>query len=200
MLRVSLALLAIVCLASASAVADTSKAQSTAAAVRDGSCQSCHGVLGDSSDPSVPRLNGQSAAYLYDRLHSLRYPISESPRAIHNMGAIAPELATQTIAALANYYAGQAPTRPHPVGPAAAEGERIYKFGAGKDIPACQSCHGAAGEGGGKAPRLAGQHAKYLDLQLQAFAMAARISDPMNHHIWVMTPDQMHAVAAFLGG
>ena len=49
-------------------------------------------------------------------------------------------------------------------------------------------------------PRLAGQHAEYLELQLQAFAMAARIGDPMNHHVWVMTPDQMRAVAAFLGG
>lgn len=200
MVRNAIVVLAAACLASASAVADTREAQTAAETARTTSCQSCHGTIGDSTDTSVPRLNGQSPSYLYDRLHSLRYPISESPRAIHNMGAIAPELTTQVIAALANYYAGQAPTRSHPLGAAAAEGERIYKLGAGKDIPACQSCHGARGEGSGKAPRLAGQHAEYLELQLQAFAMAARISDPMNHHVWVMTSDQMHAVAAYLGG
>ena len=29
--------------------------------------------------------------------------------------------------------------------------------------------------------------------------MAARIADPMNHHVWVMKPEQADAVAAYLG-
>ena len=199
MIRRAIILLLATSMAGAAAAADTSETQTAAQKVRTESCQSCHGPLGDSADPKVPRLNGQSASYLYDRLHSMRYPIREAPRAIHTMGGIAPDLQTQVVAALANYYAGQTPTQSHPLGAAAAEGERIYKRGA-KDIPACQSCHGAGGEGGRNAPRLAGQHADYLELQLEAFAMAARISDPMNHHVWVMTPEQMHAVAAYLGG
>jgi cytochrome c553 len=58
------------------------------------------------------------------------------------------------------------------------------------------SC-GLAGLG---APRLAGQHVDYLELQMRAFALAGRIADPMNHHVWVMTPEQMRAVATYLGG
>ena len=144
----------------------------------------------------MPRLNGQDAKYLYNRLHSLRYPLREAPRAIHNMGDIAPELESQVIAALANYYASQTPPKWQPKG--SVEGEKIYTAGA-QDIPACVSCHGAKGEGHGAAPRLAGQHSDYLALQLQAFAMGARVADPMNHHVWTMTPEQMQAVAAYLG-
>jgi cytochrome c553 len=116
------------------------------------------------------------------------------------MGDIAPKLESQVIAALANYYAGQVSAEGHLKDQAGTEGERIYKRGAGKDIPACQSCHGKVGEGSRRAPRLAGQHSEYLVLQLQAFAIAARIADPMNHHVWVMTQEQMQAVASYLGG
>lgn len=35
---------------------------------------------------------------------------------------------------------------------------------------------------------------------MRAFALAGRIADPMNHHVWVMTPEQMRAVANYLGG
>lgn len=188
--------LTLACAAHSPVMADDTAAQQTAASLRAATCQTCHGERGDSAKADVPRLNGQDAQYLYDRLHSMRYPLREAPRAIHNMGDLAPELQSQVIAALANYYASQAPA-PWQAGGSAA-GARIYASGA-KDIPACQGCHGAKGEGYGRAPRLAGQHSEYLFLQLQAFAMAARVADPMNHHVWTMTPEQMQAVAAYLG-
>jgi len=184
----------------APAMAQNTDAETKAASLRASTCQTCHGADGNSVSSTVPRLNGQGASYLYARLHSLRYPIQEAPRAIHNMGDIAPQLESKVIAALANYYAGQTPPQRHPGGGATAEGERIYKSGAGADIPACQGCHGARGEGSATAPRLAGQHGDYLELQLQAFAMAARVADPMNHHVWTMTPPQMKAVASYLSG
>ncbi len=184
------------CLAGARAEAQT-QAGGTAASVRAAQCTSCHGQTGDSPTASVPRLNGQAAAYLYARLHSLRYPVREAPRAIHAMGDIAPALQTDVIAALANFYAGQKPPKWTPP-PDAQEGARLYRQGA-KDIPACQTCHGARAQGFGEAPRLAGQHAEYLELQLQSFTMAARVADPMNHHVWLMTPEQMTALARYLG-
>jgi cytochrome c553 len=69
------------------------------------------------------------------------------------------------------------------------------------DCPALirRKAAGESGEGRGPAPRLAGQHKAYLSLQLSAFTNAARIADPMNHHVWVMTPAQAEAVAAYLG-
>ena len=128
----------------------------------------------------------------------MRYPLNEAPRAIHNMGGIAPRLQSQVMAALANYYAGQAPPQWHANSSASAAGERLYKHGA-KTIPACEGCHGTEGQGRDEVPRLAGQHGEYLTLQLQAFAMAIRIADPMNRHVWTMTPEQRRAIAAYLG-
>jgi cytochrome c553 len=170
--------------------------ENDAAALRASSCSSCHGADGNSPSDKAPRLNGQSAGYLRSRLISFRYPIKESPRAIHTMGIAGATLSDGVIAALARFYAAQSPPAPGPQ--ANPIGAVLYKKGA-KDIPACQSCHGANGEGGSAAPRLAGQHKAYLLEQLSAFTIAARIADPMNHHVWVMTDQQAQAVAAYLG-
>lgn len=170
-------------------------AEKEAAAVRASSCNTCHGADGNSADAKTPRLNGQSAAYLYGRLASFRYPIREAPHAIHIMGIAGATLSDDVIKALARFYAGQAPfaggSKPE------STGAMLYRKGA-RDIPACQGCHGAAGEGG-TGPRLMGQHREYLLTQLLAFTMAARIADPMNHHVWVMTEQQAQAVASYLG-
>lgn len=200
MIRAATLLMALGYLSSTPAIAAPGEAGDVAAKVRTSNCQNCHGPQGDSANAAVPRLNGQSSRYIYARLHSMRYPLNEAPRAIHNMGDFAPELQSQVIAELANYYAGQTPAPSHPSSKNASEGERIYKQGAGTAIPACQNCHGANGEGHGTAPRLAGQHTEYLLLQLRGFAMAARIAKPMNKHVWTMTDDQMRAVAGYLGG
>ena len=172
------------------------RAQTEASRLRDTNCQTCHGATGDSPSQTVPRLNGQRLEYLRGRLQSFRYPIREAPRMIHEMGHFSSQLGDQVAAALANFYAGQTP--PSADGDGNKQGAALYRSGA-KDIPACRGCHGEQGEGRGAVPRLAGQHKAYLRLQLQAFGMAARIADPMNHHVWVMTPEQAEAVAAYLG-
>ncbi|NWF45553.1 c-type cytochrome [Hydrogenophaga sp. D2P1] len=61
-----------------------------------------------------------------------------------------------------------------------ADGAAIAKTGLGA-APACQTCHGAAGEGVAQAgfPRLAGLGATYLQRQLAAFADGTRVNDVM---------------------
>lgn len=172
------------------------EAEKVASALREASCKACHGETGDSPSETVPRLNGQRAEYLRSRLESFRYPIRESPRMIHDMGQLSSRLAGNVIAELAKFYAAQTP--PSQSGDENKVGGTIYRAGA-KDIPACRACHGERGEGQGAVPRLAGQHKAYLGLQLEGFAMAARIADPMNHHVWVMSSEQGKAVAAYLG-
>lgn len=180
----------------ASAAQAQTPAEKAAADMRQSSCRTCHGDTGDSKSDTIPRLNGQGGRYLASRLTSFRYPIKESPRAIHNMAIPAAELTGPVIAALAKFYAAQTP--PPAGGKPDKLGAAIYQKGA-KDIAACQSCHGATGEGSSTVPRLAGQHRGYLLLQLQAFSNAARVADPMNYHVWVMTPAQAEAVANYLG-
>jgi len=182
------------CLISQSALAQA-EAEKAAAMLRETNCSACHGESGDSPADTVPRLNGQSADYLRSRLESFRYPIREAPRMIHDMGHLSSQLTSKVIAELAKFYAAQTP----PVqGSGANEGSIIYRTGA-KGIPACRTCHGERGEGQGSAPRLVAQHQGYLRMQLEGFAMAARIADPMNHHVWAMTPEQVKAVASYLG-
>lgn len=53
---------------------------------------------------------------------------------------------------------------------------------AGKEINGtCAGCHGDLGQGGkrGEYPRIAGQHAKYLEQQLRAFRARQRVNIPM---------------------
>lgn len=61
-----------------------------------------------------------------------------------------------------------------------ANGAAIAQGGVGA-APACQTCHGTAGEGIAQAgfPRLAGLGAPYMQRQLTAFADGSRVSDVM---------------------
>src|SRR5664279_5526809 len=58
----------------------------------------------------------------------------------------------------------------------AALGEKIYRGGvADRAIPACAGCHGPNGAGiPAQYPRLAGQHADYVEAQLVAFRGGSR--------------------------
>jgi cytochrome c553 len=175
----------------------TALSDATAATLRDSSCGGCHGADGNSSSDAVPRINGQNVAYLRARLQSLRYPMKESPRAIQSMGAVSARMNRDIIVALADFYAAQSP--PSSGVRLSKAGEILYRKGAA-DVPACESCHGADGAGSGSIPRHAGLHREYIFLQLQAFGIAARISDTANGHAWHITTEQAQAVAAFLGG
>jgi len=162
-------------------------------------CQSCHGVNGDSAKPDTPRLNGQTAEYLAARLKSLRDPTRQSVPAIHAMWDLSNHIGDDDIQALAQYYAAQIPLEPdhRKASHLTAEGKRLYKMGAGK-VPACQSCHGASGEGNGAVPRLAGQHAKYLDYQLTAFSYTMRYHPGMDRNTMYLTQHEIDALVAYL--
>jgi cytochrome c553 len=176
----------------ASAVAQT-KAPEAAA-----SCESCHGVTGDSQKADIPRLNGQQSEYILNRLREFLDPTRGTPHANQMMWENATKISDDGAAALARYFGSQAPTQPNGSGPVAAAGAKIFEQGAGPDIPACASCHGAKGEGLGGTPRLAGQHGDYLTGQLEVFMLNVRVGTPMNHHTWSMSLPQMQAVSAYL--
>lgn len=57
---------------------------------------------------------------------------------------------------------------------AIAAGQRIAQGGNQQGAAACITCHGAQGEGSGIYPPLAGQHAGYLERQLQHLADGTR--------------------------
>lgn len=163
-------------------------------------CESCHGPAGNSTTRSVPRLNGQKAAYIWQRLSSFRDPSTQAPSAIHAMWDIATHIRPDQVNAIGWYFASQAPTPIGAAGQAAIQGKKIYMEGAGTAVPACQRCHGAHGEGSGAVPRLAGQHADYLSAQLLSFNMRTRYHDKMDNNVGALSQDQIKAVSDFLAG
>jgi cytochrome c553 len=133
------------------------------------SCEKCHGAGGDSQASSTPRLNGQQAEYILDRLKKFSNPAPGSPHANVEMLSALRTASNADKGSIAQYFAIQPPPNPNP-GPRAAEGKRIFENGLpAENIIACNLCHGADGEGHGLAPRLSGQHADYLKTQLLSF-------------------------------
>jgi len=161
-------------------------------------CEACHAAGGSRSTPSTPRLNGQDASYLNRRLNGFLDPTSGTPHATEHMWETAASLSGRTASALARFFAAQPATPADPQRALATQGAKIYRFGIVGDVPACQSCHGPAGEGRAGAPRLAGQRGDYLEEQLSAFMFQMRVSSEMNRHAWHMKPDQFRALRAYL--
>ena len=162
-------------------------------------CQSCHGPRGDSVTATVPRLNGQRADYIQSRLNDFLDPTREDPHATATMGNVMSEIDDASFGPIAAYYAAQAPTQATSGAPHAGDGLKIFRSGAAaQNVPACQSCHGAKGEGSSAGPRLAGQHAIYLTKQLERLRVAMRESKSMYHDIKAMTDAQIQALVAYL--
>jgi len=186
----------------AASLAGSAAAQDTALTTMakiTATCQSCHGVGGNSHLRNVPRLNGQIANYLAERLTSFRDPTKQTPNAIHAMWDIANHVGDDEIPQIAKFYANQPPTpRGRSKGALAKEGARLFAQG-GQGIPACTACHGAQGEGTANGPRLAGQHADYLAYQMTAFVVTMRNQPTMDHTAMNLDQDQIDALAAYLG-
>lgn len=134
-------------------------------------CVRCHG---DAQSPPVsdrvPRLHGQSEAYLTRAIENYSDGIRESGI----MEPIALEMSTEETAALARYYASLpslsivASEDPKAV----VRGRRIATEGLAEGgIPPCSSCHKGDNP---QFPRLAGQSATYLRGQLELWRRGLR--------------------------
>ena len=88
------------------------------------------------------------------------------------MWGLSRSLTDEQINGLAAYFSSQTPAhRPAEADPSlAAAGKAIFTAGLpAKNVPACASCHGDAGQGNDAFPRLASQHVDYIVKQLIVF-------------------------------
>lgn len=163
-------------------------------------CISCHGAGGNSIIAVNPRLAGQHPAYLYKQLVNFTSP--DRNQAV--MTLYAKMLTDEEKKNIAAYLGAQTPN------PGAAKnkdtvewGKKIYRGGiAEKNVPACASCHGAAGAGvPNQYPRMGGQHQEYTASQLALFSSGARKNSvPMSTIAKRMSEDDMKAVADYIAG
>ena len=83
---------------------------------------------------------------------------------------------------------------------AANDGQSIILQGIPGQVPACATCHGTHGEGGGDGafPRIAGLPAAYIENQLRAFRDGARASPLMSPVVKGLTDPDISTVAEYL--
>ncbi|KOR22498.1 c-type cytochrome, partial [Burkholderia cenocepacia] len=158
-------------------------------------CFFCHGVHGQSQNAWYPSLSGQPATYIAAQLRAF----ATDQRRNAYMGPLSRELDDAKIAALATYFARQAPARNEAVPADAALDKRGMAL---VEARSCRACHGAALTGKDPAPRLAGQGQLYLEAQLAAFRSGER-HDPtgaMNALAATLSGDDTRAVAHYLAG
>ncbi|HUO02128.1 MAG TPA: c-type cytochrome [Rhizomicrobium sp.] len=161
-------------------------------------CEGCHGPRGNSESQTIPRLNGQQADYIFSRVGQLLDMPSQPTGS--QISSITAEAEAQALAAIAGYFAGQTPSPRRP-GRLAETGKRLYENGdPAHFVMACASCHGANGEGHGAVPRLAGQHASYLEHQLGLFSSGLRENRLMHFNTLDLSDDEIEALASYLAG
>src|SRR3982750_2160567 len=147
------------------------------AAISASVCAACHTNDGSRGVAANPIIQGQHPDYLVKQLTEFKAGKRDNPV----MRAMASPLSEADMKNVAAFYAGKQPK------PGFARnkdlvslGEKIYRGGiADRSIPACAGCHGPSGSGiPAQYPRLAGQHADYIDAQLAAFRGGARHNNP----------------------
>ena len=142
-------------------------------------CFACHGPSGVSVSPTFPRLAGQRAGYLYQRLLSFKRAAPQDPYySASPMKPIVANLTETDMRDLAAYFSAQTPTPPTAAAaPLPGNGGALFLAGdPARGIPPCQGCHGA--DAGGPSistgpyiayPSLRGQYAPYLIARLTNF-------------------------------
>jgi len=143
-------------------------------------CAYCHGKDGNSVKRIVPSLAGQLPGYLVDQL--LAYAIGTREDFI--MQGMMKDFSADDVVNVAAFYSSQvlkpivATGKGH-----AGNGKRLFQ-------ERCQACHGPAGAGMQRYPRIAGQSSEYIMRALQRYkdpqgkrsdptmsALAAALSD-----------------------
>lgn len=165
-------------------------------------CAACHGEGGRSASSAYPALAGQPAQYTARQLKDFRAQMRAEADGQAYMWGVSALLDDDTVQALADYYAVQAPLAGRSRGSAQQlrEGRRLFEDGVpAQGVRACASCHGEHAEGAAGFPRLAGQHAAYLERQLRGFGTRLRPHGVlMKAETAGMTAAQMRSVAAYL--
>ena len=170
-------------------------------------CAACHAADGNSVAPANPKLAGQAYDYLHKQL--LNFKPQDGKKAEREnavMAGMTANLSAADLKDIAAYFASQKLT------PATAKdkdlaalGQKIFRGGnAATGLAACAGCHGPTGMGiPAQYPRISGQFAEYVELQLKAFRAGTRANDPNGMMRGVsarMSDREIQAVAEYVAG
>lgn len=196
-LSVSLALAAGTAQAAGNAAAGKEKATNLG-------CIACHGEDGNSPNPVWPKLASQHPSYLARQIAAFK----SGTRKDDSMSPMAMIIATdEDLADLSAHFASQT-LQPGEgaAGEQLALGQQLFRGGnPATGVAACSACHGPQGVGNAPAnfPRIAGQHAPYVEKALKDYRAGSRASDPnemMRGVAAKLTDTEIAAVSAYIQG
>ncbi len=162
-------------------------------------CAACHGLDGNSTDPTYPKLAGMDQEYLLRQLKAF----AGGKRRDETMTGIVSSLDPTDFAGLASYYGQRKPLPGKVQDPQLATiGKGIYEDGnTDSGVPACAGCHQPDGKGNARFPRLAGQHQAYVLKQLAEYKSGRRATDPLMTTVGKrLSSDEVKALAEFIAG
>jgi cytochrome c553 len=164
----------------AAALVDAAEADPVAGRRKTVTCNACHGQSGFKS---MPRLGGQSAAYLVAALRAYK----EDRRAHATMRDVARALSERDIADLAAHYAAVPKAVGESVAPTPAQTER------------CAACHGVDGAqpAAPEIALIAGQNAGYLEQSLREYKSGVRAHEVMKEQVRGLDDAQIAELAAW---
>ncbi len=166
-------------------------------------CGGCHGVDGNSVLANFPKLAGLGEKYLLKQLNDIK----SGKRPVVEMTGLLDALSDQDLQDLAAYYNSQKISLGVAKADLAKKGEALYRGGnLATGLPACSGCHAPNGAGNGPAaiPRLGGQHAQYIEAQLNKFRAGERTNDGdgrmMQDIASKMSDTEIKALASYISG
>jgi len=163
-------------------------------------CSACHGVDGNSTTSTYPKLAQQHPQYLVKQL--TEFKSGKRDNAI--MKGFASTLADEDMRNIAYWVTTKAAKPGYAKDKdLVALGERIYRGGiADRQVPACAGCHSPNGAGiPAQYPRLSGQHADYVTAQLSNFRDGVRKNSlQMTQVAAKMNDREIKAVSDYIAG
>ena len=132
-------------------------------------CDACHGPHGQSSNPTLPSLGGQTSQYIYEQLRDF----GAGRRQSATMTPIAKTLSSDDMQKLADYFGQQPPMSSS----AAIDSAKVAQGRSIADNSLCVMCHEAGLAGQNEIPRIAGQQYAYIVKALTSFRDGRRTND-----------------------
>jgi cytochrome c553 len=172
-------------------------------------CAACHGADGNSLIVQNPKLAGQHATYLEKQIKDFKLGMTsggKQGRVDAVMGGMVMALTEQDTADIAAYFASNVISDNSTPEASVSVGETLYRAGnVERGIPACSACHGARGNGTELSgfPKISGQHADYVKIQLEKFRSGTRANDMnmmMQDVAAKLTDSEISALSDYVGG
>ncbi|EAR55304.1 putative cytochrome c4 [Photobacterium sp. SKA34] len=173
-------------------------------------CAACHGTDGNAAlMPQYPKLAGQHPKYIEKQLKEYKLAMVTGGKQGRNnpvMGGMVMALSNQDIADIAVYYASLPISDNTSPKESIEVAQQLYRFGdTERGIASCIACHGPRGNGTSLSgfPKISGQNAEYVKLQLEKFRSSARANDMnamMRSVAAKLSDDEINALSQYVGG